>query len=181
MSELPNQEELNSLSMLVAEWDNNEENIIRTTNVLKMLNARKNTLEIDLIPALMATASNIEEFKLNDGRKITIKEELYASVTEAKKDEAFKWLEEHGHSAIIKNEMKLALGRGDDADERAKTIITLIEQMGISDYSVKRAVHEGTLKALLKEQLAEGVEIPKETFSVFQQRRALIKLPKGAK
>src|SRR4030042_1708021 len=84
MSELPNQEELNSLAMLVAEWDNNEENIIRTTNVLKMLNARKNTLETDLIPALMATAGNIEEFKLNDGRKITIKEELYASVREAK-------------------------------------------------------------------------------------------------
>lgn len=181
MTDLPTKEEMSSLAVLVAEWEQNESAIGIATEQMKALAAHKLKLETDLIPSLMASAGGIDKFTLDNGTAITIKEELFASITQAKQQEAFAWLEAHGHGDVIKDEMKLSLGRGEVAQRRASAMIVAAEQNGIDDYSRKRAVHPGTLAALIREQLGEGVEVPKETFGVHQQRRALIKLAKGAK
>lgn len=178
MTDLPTKEEMASLSALVADWLLNEEAIANSEALLKQLNLNKAKLETDLIPSLMASAGGIDKFTLDNGTAITIKEELYASITQAKQEEAFKWLETHGHGDVIKDDMKLILGRGEVAQRRAAAMIVAAEQNGIDDYSRKRAVHSGTLAALLREQLGEGVEVPKETFGVHQQKRAIIKLAK---
>jgi hypothetical protein len=175
---LPTKEELSSLAVLVAEWDENEEAIARNTAEMKELAARKLKLETDLIPSLMASAGGIDKFTLDDGTSIAIKDELYAGITQARQSEAFAWLEEHGHGDVIKDELKVALGKGELASVRADAILRTLEAIGIDDYSRKRAVHPGTLAALIREQLGEGVEVPKETFGVHQQRRAVIKVAK---
>lgn len=180
-AELPTAEELAGLDSLIMLWNNNEQQISNLTAMLKEANAHKAKLETDLIPSLMAGAGAIEKFTLADGTSIMLKDELYASITEAKREEAFNWLETHGHGDVIKETLALNLGRGAVAQQRAAALIVAAEQNGVDDYTRKSAVHPGTLQALLKEQLAEGVEVPKETFGVFQQRRAIIKLPKGAK
>lgn len=178
---LPTKEELSSLAVLVAEWDENEEAIAKNTAEMKELAARKLKLEVDLIPGLMAQAGGIARFDLDDGRKVELKDELYASITQANQSAAFGWLESHGHGDVIKDELKIALGKGEDATKRARVLINTIEAMGLNDYTRKRGVHPGTLAALVREQLAEGVEVPKETFGVHQQRRAIIKMAKVAK
>lgn len=177
-SALPTAEELASLDALTEQWRINEAAIATYEAALKDCSNVKIKLETDLIPSLMASAGNIDRFKLADGTDISIKDELYASVSAAKQQEAFAWLEANGHADVIKDELKIALGRGDTAKARAEALIAAAEAAGISEYSRKRAVHPGTLQALLKEQLAEGVDVPKETFGVYQQRRAVIKLPK---
>ena len=178
---LPTAEELASLNDLIGMWQRNKLAIEQHEFSLKELNGAVAEIETDLIPSLMASAGGIEKFTLADGTAITLKDELFASVTAANQQAAFTWLEEHGHGDVIKDELKLNLGRGELAQQRAQALIIAAEQNGVNDYSHKRAVHPGTLQALLKEQLAEGVEVPKETFGVFQQRRAVIKLAKGAK
>lgn len=178
MTDLPTKEEMSSLAVLVAEWEQNESAIGIATEQMKALASHKLKLETNLIPSLMASAGGIDKFTLDNGTAITIKDELFASITQAKQQEAFAWLEEHGHGDVIKNEMKIALGKGDDANERFSSIIAVAESLGITDYSAKRSVHPGTLAALIREQLGEGVELPKETFGVHQQRRAVIKVAK---
>ena len=178
MTDLPTKEEMASLAVLVAEWQLNEAAIAHAESALKGFNLNKAKLETDLIPSLMASAGGIDKFTLDNGTAITIKDELYASITQAKQQEAFAWLEAHGHGDVIKNEMKLSLGRGEVAQLRAAAMIVAAEQNGIDDYSQKRNVHPGTLAALIREQLGEGVEVPKETFGVHQQRRAVIKVAK---
>jgi hypothetical protein len=180
MTDLPTKEEMQGLAVLVAEWQSNEDAIAMFTEQLKGHSARKLKLETDLIPSLMAQAGGIDKFTLEDGTSIAIKDELYASITQARQQEAFAWLEAHGHADVIKNELKLALGRGPNADASAALLIEHAEALGIDDYTRKRAVHPGTLAALIREQLGEGVDVPKETFGVHQQRRAVIKLAKGA-
>jgi hypothetical protein len=170
---------MSSLAVLVSSWELNERAIAANTQAMKELAAEKLKLETDLIPSLMASAGGIDKFTLEDGTAITIKDELYASITQARQQEAFAWLEAHGHGDVIKDEMKLSLGRGEVAQLRAAAMIIAAEQNGINDYSRKRAVHPGTLAALIREQLGEGVEVPKETFGVHQQRRAVIKLAKA--
>jgi len=178
MTDLPTKEEMASLSVLVTEWEDNEIDIAKNTAAMKEMSARKLKLETDLIPSLMASAGGIDKFTLDNGTAITLKDELYASITQAKQQEAFAWLNEHGHADVIKDNFTVALGRGKLAEERASQMLTLFESLGIDDYSRKRAVHPGTLAALLREQLGEGVEVPKETFGVHQQRRAVIKVAK---
>jgi len=176
---LPTKEELKSLAALVAKWDSNEAAINHNTELLKTLTARKLKLETDLIPSLMAQAGGIARFDLDDGRKVELKDELYANITQANQSAAFGWLESHGHGDVIKDELRVGLGKGEKAAERARALISALEAMGIDDYSRKRAVHPGTLAALIREQLGEGVEVPKETFGVHQQRRAVIKVAKS--
>lgn len=181
MADLPTKEELTALDALIAEWDLNEAALARNAAELKELGERKRKLEVELIPGLMAEAGGIEKFSLTDGRQVALKDELYAAITQEKQQAAFAWLEQHGHGDVIKDELKVGLGKGEKAAERARALISTIEAMGVEDYSCKRGVHPGTLAALLREQLAEGVDVPKETFGVHQQRRAIIKLAKGAK
>lgn len=184
MTDLPTKEEMASLAALIAEWEVNEQDIAMFTEHLKSRTAHKLKLETDLIPSLMASAGGIDKFTLEDGTFIEIKDELSAYIGDGSRGgpdnraAAFAWLEEHGHGDVIKDEMRIRLGRGDVAKERAEAIIQLVASLGTDDYSRKRAVHTGTLQALLKEQLGEGVEVPKETFGVHQQRRAVIKLAK---
>lgn len=178
---LPTPQEMAALSDLIVEWETNVRFIAASEQAMKTLQARKQQLEIDLIPNLMASAGGIDNFTLNNGTAIKIKDELFASISAAKQKEAFAWLEANGHGAVIKNEMKLSLARGEAAVEQVNAILKACEAAGIDDYSQKQAVHSATLAALIREQLAEGVEVPKETFGVHQQRRAIIKLAKGAK
>lgn len=181
MSDLPTKEELASLSELVRDWKQCVSLKEAAEAEVKRLNAVIAQYETDFIPALMASAGGVDKLRLDDGTELTVKDELYASISAANQVAAFAWLEENNHGDVIKDELKVALGRGSAATERAKNLIAAVEAQGISDYSRKRAVAPNTLQALLKEQLAEGVEIPKETFGVFQQRRAVIKVPKAAK
>lgn len=176
--ELPTREELASLNALIEQWDANERRLAELAELTSGANAIKAKIELDLIPSLMATAGNIERFDLADGRRVEIKPELYASISKANEAQAFSWLESNGHSAVIKDELKIGLGKGEKASECARALINTLEEMGVDDYSRKRGVHTGTLAALIREQLAEGVEVPKETFGVHQQRRAIIKLAK---
>lgn len=176
---MPTKEELAELSELIALWDANEAHLASLAEAVKSAEATKTKIETELIPALMTEAGNIEEFALADGRKVTVREELYASISKANEEAAFAWLEAQGHGAVIKDALTVALGRGPTAAERAQALVAFIEGLGVDEWTRKRGVHPQTLQALLREQLAEGVEVPKATFGVFQQRRAEIKRPRG--
>lgn len=176
--ELPSTQELEQLVLLVEQRNSlilEQEKILARS---KELTAQVLSLEAQTIPSLLANAPNLDKIIFADGSELQLKDELFASITEANRDPAFAWLEGHGHGDVIKDSLTLNLGRGEIAQLRAQALIVAAEQNGVDDYTRKRAVHPGTLQALLKEQLAEGVEVPKETFGVFQQRRAIIKLAK---
>lgn len=177
-TELPTAEELATLATLIESWDAHQRALVTLAAAIKEHTGDIDRIETDLIPSLMASAGGIEKFTLADGTSITLKDEMSAGVTVANQQAAFAWLEEHGHGDIIKDALTLNLGRGEVAKLRAAALIIAAEQNGVDDYVRKSAIHPGTLKALIKEQLAEGVDVPKETFSVFQQRRAVIKLAK---
>lgn len=173
---LPTQAELAELSAAVCAW---QEAVYRAEQMeqgLRTLHASIEKLETDVIPGLMASAGNISEFKTAAGASVTLKDELYASISAANQPAAFAWLEQQGHGGVIKDQFTVALGKGDRATQQASALQKALESLGIDDYRRKRAVHPQTLQALLREQLAEGVDVPKETFGVYQVRRAKIKL-----
>lgn len=124
----------------------------------------------DLLPDAMK-AVGLQEFTLDSGEKITIKEDVYASIPNGKLADAVRWFREHNHGAIIKNQFKVDFGAGDD--EQAGVVATFLDSNGL-DYDQKLSVHPGTLKRWVKDQLAEGNEVP-ETITYYEFRESKIK------
>lgn len=120
-------------------------------------------------------AIGVKAFALANGGKVTIKEEVYCSVRKDVEGRAFAWLRENGHGDIIKSNVEVRFGSGDD--EKAVRLVAVLEREGFDNFGQKTSVHPGTLKAFAKEQLAEGRPLPDDLFSVAPINRAVIKLP----
>lgn len=128
--------------------------------------------EIDL-PAAMAQAG-VSEIKLPSGVKITIKDDVYASIPKDERgDLAFTWLRNHGFGDVIKNEVKVAFGRGEE--EQAAALLAECRAHGWNNASFAATVHPSTLKALIREQLASGKDFPLELFGAQPVSKAVIK------
>lgn len=127
--------------------------------------------EVDL-PNAMAQAG-VTEIRLPDGRRITIKEDIYASIPKDRYIEAMTWLQDNGFGDVIKNEVKVTFGRGEESG--AQELIADLTAHGWNNYESKVAVHPQTLKALLREQLAAGVNIPLDVFGAGPVTKAIIK------
>lgn len=120
----------------------------------------------------------LEKMRLNDcvtlsGITVKVKREIKASMpgndrVEARMN-ALRWLVEHGHGGIIKNQVLVALDRGEDS--RADELVVKLRTEGF-DVEAKKDVHAQTLGALVREQIAEGKIVPREFFNVFDMRIA---------
>ena len=129
--------------------------------------------EVKLPEAMQALG--IESFSTSDGYAVMIKNDIFASIKNANKAAAFTWLRERGFEDIIKNEVTVSFGRGDDA---------LVAQLGdyLSDHAMnnwkqKESVHSGTLKAFIKEQLSMGAEVPLDLFGAYVFNKSIVKEP----
>ena len=106
------------------------------------------------------------------GSEMCIRDRIYgASISPAKKEEAFNWLRNHGLGDLIKNEITVSFGRNED--NKAIAYATLAQGQGYQPVQ-KLKVEPMTLKALVRERLESGQEMPTELFNVFAGNRTKI-------
>lgn len=119
----------------------------------------------------------VPEFSTVDGLKIKIKEVVRTSMggNEVEKAQALDWLEKNGHGRLIKRVLEVPFGAGEAQQKRARSLQADLVDQGLSA-SFERKVEPSTLRAFVVEMLAEGRDIPLETFKVLRQRRAQIEL-----
>lgn len=135
------------------------------------------------IPDLMK-ALELTSVTLDDGRKLELEESYAVGISEDHKDAAFGWLADHGHADIIKDQLVLWI---DSKSPVSVDAILMALSKLFTDKELdailerKRSVHPSTLKAFVKEQIEEGVEIPFEPFGVFPVRRSKFKVVKKGK
>ena len=110
--------------------------------------------------------------KLQDGSSVEVKTNYSATITQAKKEEAFKWLRENGLGDIIKNEISESCGRNED--NKAADYAELAKGQGLEPVQ-KLKVEPMTLKALVRERMEAGKEMPTELFNVFIGNKTTIK------
>lgn len=127
----------------------------------------------DLIPGIMEELA-LADFKMVDGRKITVSEKINASIPEEKRPAAFDWLASVECDGIIKTKVGAEFGKGeiDDANKAYKALI----EAGVNA-SMDRNIHPMTLNAFVKERLENGEAIPLDIFSVFEFKEAKIAAP----
>jgi len=119
----------------------------------------------------MMTEMNISTLKLADGSAVEVKPVYGASIPVAKKEEAYTWLRENGLGDLIKNEIAVAFGRNED--NKAMAYATLAQGQGYEPIQ-KLKVEPMTLKALVRERLESGQEMPSDLFNVFAGNRTKI-------
>jgi hypothetical protein len=138
--------------------------------VSKLKTTRKKVAE-ELIPDLMNKVG-LKLVQLEDGTKIKVDEFVDARIKDA--NVAFEWLRETNNESIIKNQISVSLGRGDD--DRAQQVLELLKENDVeADHKI--TVHNQTLKAFCRDaldnpELAES--LPREAFGIYQGKRAKI-------
>jgi len=124
------------------------------------------------IPAAMQEAGGVAMIKLANGHTVEVKEVIAARIPVAQQGQAYGWLRKHGFEDLIKNDIIVGLGKGDD--EVAKAVGDYLESVGIG-YQRKESVHYQTLGAFVREQDAAGAPVPEDIFGVYRGLVATIK------
>ena len=125
----------------------------------------------DIIPTMMSEMG-LAELKLHDGSHLKVSTTYRASITEANKEMAFNWLRNNGLGDIIKNEILVSFGRNED--NKAAEYAELAKGQGFQP-TQKMKVEPMTLKALVRERIEAGKEMPTEIFGVFSENKTTIK------
>jgi len=163
--------ELAQISMLAEQQLHYEREVEELKEQLKEANRKLKDIAEKALPEAML-AVGMSEFKLDIGFKITIKEEVFASIKADSMSGAIDWFDSHALGDVVKDQVTVSLGKGESA--LATQFLELAEQIGVPA-NEKFSVHAGTLKSLVKEQLALGVEFPEEFFSVYPFKKSIIK------
>jgi hypothetical protein len=168
------QDELMNISKLAIDQQDWEKRIKSLEEELDIAKENLRNIQEYLLPEAMF-AVGMSEFKLSSGAKITIKEDVYASVRKDFMPQAVEWLDSAGLGGIVKDKVEVNFGRGEL--ESVKDLMEFCKATGLNA-SEKLSIHPQTLKAVVREQLANGVQFPEEFFSTGPLRKAVIKVGK---
>ena len=125
----------------------------------------------EVIPTMLSEMG-LSQLKLADGSAVDVKPFYSASISAQNKDKAYQWLRNNGLGDIIKNEISVSFGRNED--NKAANYAELAKSNGFQP-TQKLKVEPMTLKALVRERIEAGKEMPTEIFNVFIGNKTTIK------
>ena len=182
-------------TMNTIDFEKDQEQVLdRTTNInkladkIKELQAVEKAIELDekqikekkkhleylsgeIIPTMLSEMG-LSSLKLQDGSSVEVKTNYSATITQANKEAAFNWLRENGLGDIIKNEISVSFGRNED--NKAADYANLAKSQGFEPQQ-KLKVEPMTLKALVRERMEAGKEMPTELFNIYVGNKTTIK------
>ena len=159
-----------SLSDQVVKLKTLEDDLLQKENELKKIKQHIEIVSGEVIPTMMQEM-NISTLKLADGSSVEVKPVYGASISASKKEEAYTWLRDNGLGDLIKNEVTVSFGRNED--NKASQYAVLAQGQGYEPVQ-KLKVEPMTLKALVRERLESGQEMPSDLFNVFTGNRTKV-------
>ena len=142
-----------------------EDEIAAIEEQLKNKKAEGDDISSRVIPELLAE-QGLSEIKLADGSKVSVKKEFRCTLPkdEVKRQQAYEWLRNEKLGDIIKNNVFVTFGKGED--DKAKSLIDLAVANGYEP-SQKSDVAWNTLTALYEERVKAGLDMPSDVFSLW--------------
>ena len=163
-------ENVRSLSNYVINLQQLEGEIIKEETLLKQKKERADKISSEVIPEIMESMK-LKTLKLQDGSAIEVKEIYSATIPVANRERAYQWLRDNDLGDLIKNEITVSFGRGEDT--KANEYTSLAESKGYQP-SQKLKVEPMTLKALYRERVEAKQDLPSEHFNLFKGNRTKI-------
>jgi hypothetical protein len=186
----PSDAELRQVRVLAQQYLDLEAEIERLEEVTAAKKLALRTLKETALPMAM-TALGMTDFGLVGGGKVVVSDLVRAGITEANRPLAFAALEKNNHGDIIKHEITVLFGKGEEK-WAAKFLADLAKRKKPLNVSRRDFVEWQTLGKLAKELVAacksKGLD-PKEALpddlyrliGIYEARVAEVKLPKEKK
>ena len=155
--------DISTLSRYCLMLQNLEDQMLNMEKDLKKLKEEADKIGSEIIPSLLAE-QGLASLKLADGSSVDIRKSYNCTIKKDQVESAFKWLRDNGLGDLIKNEVAVQFGKGED--NKAEQLLGLAVREGYEP-SQKQKVEPMTLKALYRERIEAGLDMPSEFFNTF--------------
>ena len=155
--------DIKTLSHYCLMLQNYEDQLINMEKDMKKIKEQADKIGSEIIPNLLAE-QGLVSLKLADGSSVDIKKSYNCTIKKDKLESAFEWLRNNGLGDIIKNEVAVQFGKGED--NKAEQLLGLAVREGYEP-SQKQKVEPMTLKALYRERVEAGLDMPSQFFHTF--------------
>ena len=159
--------EIKSLSEQVLRLRDLEAEVKAQEEKIKQTQKEIARISEDVIPTMLSEMG-LSQLKLADGSSVDVKPFYSASISVANREKAYKWLRDNGLGDIIKNDVVVSFGRHED--NKAVDYANLAKSQGFEP-TQKLKVEPMTLKALVRERIEAGKEMPMDIFNVYVGNR----------
>jgi hypothetical protein len=156
---------------LLAERANLADLELKTQEAAKKIKA----LEEERIPAAM-DAAGMEKFTTAQGFTLSVDSKVRCG--ELKRQEGLDWLRAHGHAGLIRSEVVVPFGVGQD-DKARQLVQTLAGQELAARQEAK--VLWNSLASTIKTMMEAGEDVPLELLGAHIQRTTKVEEPKKTK
>ena len=142
-----------------------EDEIAALEDKLKTKKQEADDISSRVIPELLQE-QGLQEIKLADGSKVSVKKEFRATLPkdDIRRESAYQWLRDQGLGDIIKNNVTVSFGKGED--NKANQLVDLAVANGFTPQQ-KSDVAWNTLTALYEERVKAGLDMPSDVFSLW--------------
>ena len=144
-----------------------EDQVKNDEHALKNKQREVERISGEIIPTLLSEMG-LSSIKLADGSAVDVKPYYAASISIKNREAAYNWLRENGLGDIIKNEVSVSFGKNED--NKAAEYANLAQSQGFQP-TQKMKVEPMTLKALVRERIENGKDMPMDIFNVFVGNR----------
>ena len=160
-------ENIKSLADQVKKLRDLEDEVKAEEQALKDKEKEIERISGDVIPTLLSEMG-LSSLKLADGSAVDVKPYYSANISIKNQEAAYNWLRSNGLGDIIKNNITVSFGRNED--NKAAEYANLARGQGFES-TQKLKVDPMTLKALVRERIENGLEMPMDIFNVFVGNR----------
>jgi len=160
-------ENIKSLADQVKKLRDLEDQVKADEQALKDKEKEIERISGEVIPTLLSEMG-LSSLKLADGSAVDVKPYYAANISVANREAAYGWLRSNGLGDIIKNDITVSFGRNED--NKAAQYANLARGQGF-DPTQKKKVEPMTLKALVRERIENGNDMPMDIFNVFVGNR----------
>lgn len=167
----PSDDQIKSISQLAFRQRTLQNKIEQMEQQIKTLQRDlKQVQEKDLPEALLA--AGCRKYVLSDGTSVEVKDGISASLSEERRVAACDWLKENGYGDIVKEDVGVSFGRGEE--KKASELVHALAASGLP-VTRKTNVNTSTLKALIREELERGKDMPLDLLGAHRWTKAVIK------
>ncbi len=155
--------DIKTLSHYCLMLQNYEDQIANMEDQIKQIKEQADKISSEVIPNMLAE-QGLSSLKLADGSAVEVKKSYSCTIKKDDVESAYQWLRENGLGDLIKNEVAVTFGKGED--NKAQQLLDLAEQEGYEPQQ-KSKVEPMTLKALFRERVEAGLDMPSNLFNIF--------------
>jgi hypothetical protein len=155
--------DIQTLASFCKELQGIENEIDSLEQQLKAKKEAADKISSEIIPNLLAE-QGLASLKLADGSGVEVRKTYSCTVKKDSVESAYTWLRNNGLGDLIKNEVAVQFGKGED--NKAEQLLSLAANEGYEP-TQKQKVEPMTLKALYRERIEAGLDMPSDFFHTF--------------